>query len=359
VKTRAAVHLNYGEPLIIDEIDLPDPGPSQVIVSQYASGVCHSQLHQLHNPDMRRPLVIGHESTGVVVATGDAVTHVKEGDRVMVTWVRRSLVDGLPPTAPTKLTFRGLPVNLGVGGTLGVFTWAESTIVDEQFIVKLPDGVATDVTAIIGCAVMTGCGAVLNSAAVRPNDSVAVVGVGGVGLCIVQAAANVGAYPIIAVDLQDEKLEFATKFGATIGVNAAKEDAVARIQAITSGGADFAFDAIGVARTTEQILAAIRPGVTGLCDGGTAVLVGVPHGAPPSLNMRDIFGGKIFRGAPGGTSRPDRDFPMYVRWFKEGKLPLDLLVSRRFKLEQINEACAALERGEIAGRAIIEFAAGG
>jgi Zn-dependent alcohol dehydrogenase len=352
------VHLNYGEPMLIDEIDLPEPGPSQVVVQQYASGVCHSQLHQLHNPDLHRPLVIGHESTGAVIAKGHAVTHVKEGDKVLVTWVRRALVDGLPPPAPTTVTFRGSQVSLGVGGTTGVFTWSESTIADEQFIVKLPDGVATDVTAIIGCAVMTGCGAVLNSAAVRPNDSVAVIGVGGVGLCIVQAAANLGAYPIIGVDLQDEKLEFAKKFGATIGVNAAAEDAVARVQAITNGGADFAFDAIGVARTTEQILAAVRPGVTGLRDGGTAVLVGVPHGAPPNLNMRDIFGGKIFRGAPGGTSRPDRDFPMYVRWFQEGKLPLDLLVSRRYQLEQVNEACSALERGEISGRAIIAFAAG-
>ncbi len=193
MKTRAAVHLNYGEPMILDEIDLPNPGPSQVIVRQYASGVCHSQLHQLHNPDLRRPLVIGHESTGVVVAKGDAVTHVKEGDKVLITWVRRALVDGLSPPAPTMLTLHGVPVSLGVGGTTGVFTWAESTIADEQFIVKLPDGVATDVTAVIGCAVMTGCGAVLNSAAVRPNDSVAVIGVGGVGLCIVQAAANVGA----------------------------------------------------------------------------------------------------------------------------------------------------------------------
>jgi Zn-dependent alcohol dehydrogenase len=190
---------------------------------------------------------------------------------------------------------------------------------------------------------------------VRAGNSVAVFGAGGVGHTIKQAAANVGAYSVIAVDLTEEKLAFAKQFGATHGVNAAEGDPVERIRELTGGGVDFAFDAIGVAKTMEQILLAARPGVIGLRDGGTAVLVGVPHGPPPSIEARMLFGGKVYRGAPGGSSRPDRDFPMYVRWFKEGKLPLDLLVTRRYPLDQINEACAALERGEIAGRAIVEF----
>lgn len=355
MRTRAAIHVAYGQPMVIDEVDLPDPGPTQVIVKQFASGVCHSQLHELHNPNPRVPLILGHESTGVVVAAGSAVSHVREGDKVMVTWVPRAASEDMPRPAPGQFSYRGQPVNFGAPAYTGVFTWAEATIADQQFVVKLDDDVATDVTAIIGCAVMTGCGAAINSARVRPNDSVAVFGVGGVGLCIVQACANVGAYPIIAVDVAEEKLSFARKFGATTGIDASQEDPVARIRELTGGGVDFAFDAIGVRTTMEQILAAARPGVIGLRDGGTAVLVGVPHGDPPSIAMREIFGGKIYRGAPGGTSRPDRDFPMYVRWFKEGKLPLDLLVSRRYPLDQINEACAALERGEIAGRAIVEF----
>jgi Zn-dependent alcohol dehydrogenase len=228
-------------------------------------------------------------------------------------------------------------------------------VADEQFIVPLDNEVDTAATAIVGCAVMTGCGAVINSALVRPGQSVAVIGVGGVGLSVVAAAANVGAYPVIAVDLADEKLAFARKFGATHGVNAAKEDAVEAIRRLTNGGADFAFDAIGVGKTMEQVLLAARPRVPGDREAGTAVLVGVPHGDPPNLAMNLIFGGKVFRGAPGGSSRPDRDFPIYIRWFKEGKLPLDQMVTARYKLEQINEACDALAKGQIAGRAIVEF----
>jgi Zn-dependent alcohol dehydrogenase len=274
----------------------------------------------------------------------------------MVTWVRRDMREDQAPPRPTHPSYRGQPASIAAAASTGVFTWAERTIADEQFVVKLDDPSApTDVTAIIGCAVMTGCGAALFSAGVRPNTSVAVFGVGGVGLCIVQACANVSAFPIIAVDLSEEKLAFAKQFGATVGINAAQEDPVARIRALTGGGVDVAFDAIGVAPTMEQILAAARPGVTGLRDGGLAVLVGVPHGAAPTLPMRELFGGKVYRGAPGGSSRPDRDFPMYVRWYKEGKLPLDLLVTRRYRLEQINAACSALEQGEIAGRAIVEF----
>jgi Zn-dependent alcohol dehydrogenase len=350
MKTRAAVHVEHGKPMLIEEIELPDPGPSHVVVKQFASGVCHSQLHQLHNPASRTPLLLGHESTGVVVAKGSDVTHVKEGDRVMLTWIPRSAAEGLPRPQPAQTTFRGGPV-----AGAGVFTWAEATIADQQYVVKLGDDqVATDVTAIIGCAVMTGCGAALNTAGVRANASVAVFGAGGVGLCIIQACANVAAYPIIVVDLTDEKLAFAKKFGATIGVNASQEDAVARIRELTGGGVDFAFDAIGVPKTMEQILPAVKPGVGGLREGGTAVLVGVPQ-VPATFNMRDMFAGRTYRGSIGGSSRPDRDFPMYVRWFKEGRLPLDVLVSRRYKLDQINEACGALERGEIAGRAILEF----
>jgi Zn-dependent alcohol dehydrogenase len=204
---------------------------------------------------------------------------------------------------------------------------------------------------------MTGCGAAMNTARVRPGDRVAIFGAGGVGLCIVQACANLSAEPVIVVDLSDEKLEFARKFGATIGINAAKEDPVARIIEITGGGVDYAFDAIGVRVTSEQILRAVRFGnfPFGSADGGTAILVGVAQGEA-TLPMGEFFrGNKIYRGTVGGSSIPERDFPLYLRWFREGRLPLDLLVSRRYTLDQINEACAALEQGQIAGRAIIEF----
>lgn len=348
MKTRAAVHVQHGKPMVVEEIELPDPGPEQVIVRQFASGICHSQLHQLHNAASRTPLLLGHESTGVVVAKGGAVTHVKEGDRVMVTWIPRAAEPGMPRPRPSTVKFRGEDVSAGA------FTWAETTIADQQLVVKMADDVATDVTAIIGCAVMTGCGAALNTARVQKGDSVAVFGVGGVGLCIVQACANVGADPIIAVDLSEEKLAFARKFGATAGINAATEDPVTKVRELTEGGADFAFDAIGVPKTMEQVLPAVRPGAGGLREGGTAVLVGVPQ-TTATLNMRDLFSARTYKGTIGGSSRPDVDFPMYVQWFKEGKLPLDLLVTERFKLDEINEACSMLEKGLIAGRSILVF----
>jgi Zn-dependent alcohol dehydrogenase len=348
VKTRAAVHIEHGKPMVVEEIELPDPGPQQVIVKQFASGICHSQLHQLHNPASRTPLVLGHESTGVVVAKGSDVTHVKEGDHVMVTWIPRAAEPGMPRPQPSVIKFRGQDV------TAGTFTWTEATIADQQYVVKMAEDVAMDVTAIIGCAVMTGCGAAINTAKVQQGASVAVIGVGGVGLCIVQACANLGADPIIAVDLSDEKLAFARKFGATIGVNASKDDPVTKVRELTNGGVDFAFDAIGVQKTMEQVLPMVRPGVGGLRDGGMAVLVGVPQ-TTATLNMRDLFSARTYRGTIGGSSRPDVDFPMYVQWFKEGRLPLDLLVSQRFKLDQINEACQALEQGKIAGRSILVF----
>jgi Zn-dependent alcohol dehydrogenase len=356
MKVKAAINVEVGGKLMIDDLEIGDPGPTHVIVKQFATGVCHSQLHQIHNPALPRPLVLGHESTGVVAAKGREVTHVDEGDRVMLTWVQRDRLESTPDPTPWPATFRGKQVRHGDRSPTGVFTWADVAIADQQYVVKLTDAEApTDVTAIVGCAVMTGCGAVVHSAHVRPGHSVAVIGAGGVGLCVLQAAYNMGAYPIIVVDLTDEKIAFAQTFGASIGINASREDAVERIVEITNGGADFVFDAIGLGRTTEQMLAATRPGVNGLKDGGTAVLVGVPHGAPPTINPRDLFVGKIFRGAPGGSCRPDRDLPMFVRWFREGRLPLDRLVTRRYTLDQINEACDALAHGAIAGRAIVEF----
>jgi Zn-dependent alcohol dehydrogenase len=250
-------------------------------------------------------------------------------------------------------------INFGAPAWTGTFTWSRDTVADHQMVVRLAKDVATDVTSIIGCAVMTGAGAALNAAQVRPGNSVAVIGAGGVGLSVIQACANLSAYPIIVVDLADEKLEFAKKFGGTIGVNARTTDPVERVRELMGGrptdGVDFVFDAIGSGRTMEQILHMARARRAGERDGGVAVLVGVPHGEIPTLPMHMLFQGKIYRGAPGGCSTPEYDFPLLVRWFQEGKMPLDLMVTRRYRLDQINEACAALARGEIAGRAIVAF----
>ncbi len=363
--TPARVVVVPGEPgpLQIREVSLPDPGPYQVVVKQFASGVCHSQLHQMHRPRTGNAQILGHESTGFVIAAGSEVKHVKEGDHVMVTWVPR---DG------EHATRRADGVALDVGGgitarTGNSFTWADNTIADEQYVVKIDKNERTDVTAIIGCAVMTGAGAVYYTAGVQKGQSVAVFGVGGVGLSAIAAAAVVGADPIIAVDLDQSKLEFAKKFGATIGVNASQGDAVEQIRKLTPvegefdmagrpvAGVDFAFDCIGVRQTMEQILPAVRAGVLGARSGGTAVLVGVPT-TPVELQAADLLvNEKKYIGSIGGSCRPDRDFPMFLRWFREGDLDLDALVTTRYKLDQINEATDALASGRIAGRAILEF----
>ena len=352
MKTRAAVYVEFQKPLVVEEVELPDPGPTQLLIKQFATGICHSQLHALHNPNTATPRLMGHESTGVVVSAGSAVSHVKEGDHVMVTFLPRSTTPGDSAPVPI-LKWRGQEIRSHGNNS----TWSEAIVADARFVVPLDTSAPTDVTAVIGCAVMTGCGAVLNTARVQPGDSVVVIGVGGVGLAAVQAAANVSAYPIIAVDIDDEKLAFARRFGATHGVNSRTEDAVARVRDITGTGADFAFDVIGRQSTIATLLHYVRPGVAGYRpEGGTAVLVGVPR-PEATLTVMDALlpGSKTFKGTNGGSPRPDHDLPMYVRWFKEGKLPLDLLVSTRYSLDQINDGIGALERGEILGRSIVEF----
>jgi Zn-dependent alcohol dehydrogenase len=359
---RVAVLPQEKGPLKIIGVQLPDPGPLEVLVKQFSSGICHSQLHQIHSR-RNNPVILGHESTGVVLAKGSEVSHVKEGDHVMVTWVPRNKEANprIAQDASLKLP----------DGTLAksqnVFTWADHTLADEQFVVQIPKDAAKDVTAVIACAVMTGAGAVLYTAGVKKGESVAVFGVGGVGLSAIAAAKVVGADPIIAVDLDEGKLEFARLFGATKTVNASKEDPVAAIRNLTShaglfdfikrpvSGVDFAFDCIGVKVTMEQILPAVRTGVFGGSSGGTAVLVGVPQ-TKVELNAVDILvNEKKYIGSFGGSCRPDRDFPMFLDWHKNGQLDLNALVTKRFSLDQINEAVAALEAGQIQGRAILEF----
>ena len=347
--------------LRIESLELPDPAPHEVVVKQFASGICHSQLHQMHGP-RETPIILGHESTGVVLHVGSDVTHVAPGDTVMVTWVpRQAAAESKPPVAAT------LNVMDGVARSQNVFTWADHTIADQQYVVKVDPNIKTDVTAIIGCAVMTGAGAVINTAKVQANESVAIFGVGGVGLSAVVGARMAGANPIIAVDLDDEKLAFAKGFGATHVVNASREDPVAAIHALTTrddrftfarvpvSGADYAFDCIGIKQTMEQILPACRSGHFGAQDGGKAVLVGVPT-TTAEINAVDLLvNEKQFIGSIGGSCAPDRDFPRFLEWEDNGDLGLDKMVTERFSIDQINEATDALANGKIAGRAILEF----
>ncbi len=359
---RVVVLPGHPGPLQIHEIQLPDPGAHHVIVRQFASGICHSQLHQMHGP-RTAPTLLGHESTGVVLAAGREVSHVEEGDKVMVTWVPRDAENSDRPPEPAMLKLAdGSEVS-----SQNVFTWADHTIADEQYVVKVPSSTPDDVSSIIGCAVMTGAGAVYHTARVQRGESVAIFGVGGVGLCAVVAARVIGADPIIAVDLDETKLEFARSFGATHGIDASKVDPVQAIRDLTVrkgsygigrqpvSGVDYAFDCIGIKTTMEQILPAARGGSFGVGPGGTAVLVGVPS-TGLELDPRDLLmNEKRYIGSIGGSCRPDRDFPMFLQWHRNGLLDLEALVTERYPIDQINEATSALEAGQIRGRAILEF----
>ena len=361
-KSRAAVLVESRKPLVVDEVVLPDPAPDQVLVKLFASGICHSQLHQIRrSPEEQRsklPALLGHESTGVVAAKGRDVDHVKEGDRVFTTWIDRNAPESpLPPVShalnqrpPIPATWRGQSVWASAS------TWAEHLVASERVVVPMDDDVDTEVTSIIGCAVITGSGAILNTLRVRPGESVAVFGVGGIGMCAVSAASVVDAHPLIAVDVDEGKLAFAKRFGASHGVDASRVDPVEEITEITGGGADYALDAVGHPATQEQILRSVRTGAPGLRRGGTALLIGLPpSGATPLINTNLFAGGRYFTRTHGGDCRPDRDFPTFVRWYREGRLKLDELVTRRYTLDQVNEAVADLEEGKILGRAIFTY----
>ena len=351
MKSKAAIQVEFGGPLVIEEIDIPDPGPDQVAVRNFASGVCYSQVHQMRDPGVPRPMGLGHEGSGVVTRVGKEVTHVKEGDHVISTWVSRTPIKGLPVSKPTGATFHGRPV-IADGD---VYTWSEHMVTFGDKVVSMSPSDPTDVTCLIGCAVLTGAGAVLHTAQVGRGQSVAVFGVGGVGLSAISAAAIAGADPIIAVDLADRKLQFARESGATHGINASNTDPVKAIRAISPGGVDYALDAVGAPTTALQILEAVRQGGPRADNqGGTAVLIGIPE-SDVSFDLNDILlYQRDYCGSLGATE-PETDFPLFLEWTREDKFPLEKLVTKRYSLEEAQEACVALEEGQILGRAIIEF----
>ena len=347
--SKAAIHTKYGEKLTVGKILIPDPKSDQVLLKLHSSGVCHSQLHQMHNPDSPTPSLLGHEGTGTVIAIGPDVKHLEEGDLAIITWVNRTPVKGRPTYPSSGATFNEAPLN---GATS---TWGENTLVRGGYVVKIPKHSDKYNSSIVGCAVLTGAGAVLHTAKVRPENSVAIFGVGGVGLSSLIMAKILQAYPIIAVDISDEKLEFAKKFGATHVVNSLKQDPIEAIHEITSGGADFAFDTIGLKITNEQILPSVRGGGSGAENiGGMAVLVGMPGKEMTIDPGHFMFHQRQYRGSLGATY-PDKDFSMYLRLFEEGKFPLDKMVTKEYKLDDINQACEDLQNGKISGRSIINF----
>ncbi len=350
-------------PMRVEEVEIPDPLGHEVVIKEFASGICHSQLHTIHGA-RRSDVVLGHEATGEVLAVGEAVTHVKAGDKVLLTFQPRDLrtTDRMPSVAGVQLSDGGSAMSSNI------FTWSTHTICDDQYVIPVPADTPMDVTAPVGCAVLTGAGAVLRAANVQPGQSVAIWGVGGVGLNAVAAARMAGASPIIAVDLDNEKLALATRFGATHTVNAAEVDPIEAVRQMTPGpadahgfrgspiaGADFAFDVVAKPQSFAQAFAATRNSRNAVHGGGTTVMVGVPQGTfeLPALEM--LMNEKQIVGTIGGTAVPEVDIPMFIEWFKNGDLDLDSLVTSRIGIDEINEATKLLEDGKVLGRSIIEF----
>lgn len=350
-------------PMRIESIDLPDPSGHQVVIREFASGICHSQLHTIHGP-RRTDVVLGHEATGEVLAIGELVSNVSPGDRVLLTFQPRNLRDtNRMPWQASVTTESG-----AVAESSNIFTWSTHTIVDDQYVVPLPSDTPADLASIVGCAVLTGAGAVLRAAQVSPGQSVAIWGVGGVGLNSVAAARMAGADPIIAVDVDEAKLAMAQRFGATHLVNATVEDPVKAIRGLTPGpdgafgfrgapiaGVDFSFDVVATPQTIIQAFKASRNGRNAVHGGGTTVIVGVPQENVelPAVNL--LMNEKRIMGTIGGTAMPEEDIPRFLQWHRDGDLDLEALVTSRVGLDDINEAAAMLADGKVLGRAIIEM----
>jgi NDMA-dependent alcohol dehydrogenase len=358
---KAAVLYEVKQPLRVEDVDLDGPHDGEVLVRIGAAGVCHSDYHFM-NGDLTvgLPCVLGHEGAGVVEEVGRGVTTVRPGDHVVLVFRPNCghcefCSQGRPAlcwmAAQIRNTGRLLDgtSRLSRGGSeikhfLGVSCFAERTVVPEQGVVPIPKDVPMEVAALVGCAVMTGVGAVMNTARVNAGAGVLVIGVGGVGLNCVMGAALVGAHPIIVADLVDSKLETAMDFGATHAVNASTQDLVESVRELTNGeGVDFSFEAIGNPKAMTQAFQSLRR-------GGVATAVGiVPAGSEMTVSAGDlVYMEKTLKGSYYGSTRPQADMPRLLQLYKAGKLPVDRLISRRYRLDQVNEAYDALLAGEVA-----------
>jgi len=353
---KAAVLYEYNTPLVIEEIDIDEPGPGEVMVKTVATGVCRSDLHRIEGrTPTELPAVLGHESTGIVERVGEGVTYVRPGDHVVMVFVRFCGACRYCQTGRPFLCTQGRrpAQHIHKGGqrlnVFGVAAFAERMLVPENGVVKVREDAPLDKLSIVGCAVATGVGAVLNTARVQAGSSVAVIGLGGVGLNVVQGAALAAAHPIIAIDVLDHKLEMARQFGATHFVNAAQGDPVEAVRALTDGGADYAFEVVGSPEAVTQAFDMVAA-------GGEAIMVGVsPFGTRAGIDTKDLhLQAKVLRGCTYGSVRQRVDIPRFVDLYMAGRLKLDELISRTSPLERINEAFSAMKAGGVA-RSIITF----
>jgi len=344
-KMWAAILVAQKEPLVVDQIDLPSElGQAQVLVKVHYSGICGSQLGEIEGvkgPDKYLPHLLGHEGSGEVVAVGEGVTHVKPADHVVLHWMPGFGIESRSPV----YSWRGKPLNAG-----WVTTFNEYAIVSENRLTVIPQDFDLKIAALFGCAVTTGLGVINNKAQLQIGQSILVLGAGGVGLNIIQGAAMVSAYPIIAVDLHDDKLALAQQLGATHVINATSgnlSEAVHKI--VGKNGADVVVDNTGNPKVIEE-------GYSLTDAKGRMILVGVlPQGKEVSLNTLPLHFGKTLTGTKGGECKPHLDIPRYVRLCREGKLNLSGLITDEFNLWDLNKAIEKMQQGRIDGRCIINM----
>ncbi len=343
--TRAAILTELKAPLVVAEIGLPDTlAVGQVLVKIHFSGICGSQLGEIDGAkgeDRFLPHLLGHEASATVLEIGPGVRHVKPGDKVVMHW-RKGL--GIEAATPTY-TWNGAKVNAG-----WITTFNEHAIVSENRVTPIPADSDLEVAALFGCAVTTGFGVIENNAKVRIGESVVVFGAGGIGLNIVQAAALVSAYPVIAVDLHDNKLELARRMGATHCINSSTGDVrQAIVEIVGTAGVDAFVDNTGLPAIIEMGYQITKP-------QGRVTLVGVPRkGNNVNLYSLPLHFGKGLSGSHGGEAVPQTDIPRYHQLYRAGRIRLRELITDHFTLDQINDAISGMRSGRIAGRCLVAF----
>jgi len=367
MKSRAAILFEPGQKLEVCEVDVQDPGPGEVCIKLAAAGVCHTDLHVMTG-DIKAPLpaILGHEGAGVVSDVGAGVTSVKPGDHVIPLW-RLSCgdceycSDGRPALCAVGTDIRTSGRLLDgtsrfsldgkeIKHFAGVSAFSNYTVLPEGAVLKIPNDLPLELAALMGCAVITGVGAVINAADVTEGKTVAVFGAGGVGVNVVQGALLAGAEKIIAVDRYDSRLEQAKQFGATHIVNASEVDAVEAIRELTDGrGVDYAFEAVGLA-------AVVRQAFDCLAKRGVAMIVGIPPtGSDVTVSSAMlVYEERELRGSLYGSAAPRVDIPKMIDLYRDGQLKLDELLTHRFPIEKINEAYDALQSGETL-RSVVTF----
>jgi S-(hydroxymethyl)glutathione dehydrogenase/alcohol dehydrogenase len=357
---KAAVFHGPHQPLTIEEVDVAKPIGREVLVRTVGSGVCHSDLHYVDGfYPFPAPAILGHEAAGVVEAVGPHVAEFKPGDHVIACLSvfcgrcaycltgRTHLCQSRPvraPEEPPKLSWKGALVNQFAN----LSAYAEQMLVHENGLVRVRDDMPLDRAALIGCGVTTGVGAVLNTARVEAGATVAVFGAGGVGLAAIQGARIASAGMIIAVDVFAGKLATARELGATHTVDASAGDPVEAIRELTGGGVEYAFEAIGLKKAAEQAFDCLRP-------GGTATIIGmIPVGTKIELDGPAFLRERRVQGCSMGSNRFKVDMPKYVDFYLTGRLRLDEMITRRGRLEDVNDAFRAMKAGEVA-RTVLTF----